>query len=85
MITDYIQAAMAKAKYEILDDDGSYYGHIPGLKGVWSNAKSLEMCRQELQEVLEGWILVGIRFGDKLPVIKGRRLKIPRKPSRAVG
>jgi predicted RNase H-like HicB family nuclease len=67
MLTEYIQAAMGKAKYEILSDDGSYYGRIPGFKGVWANADTLEDCRQELKEVLEGWIVVGVRFGDCLP------------------
>jgi hypothetical protein len=28
MLTEYIQAAMGKARYEILDD-GTYYGEIP--------------------------------------------------------
>ena len=41
MLTRYIEAAMAKAKYEILDD-GTYFGEIPGFRGVWSNARSLE-------------------------------------------
>lgn len=35
MLTDYIQAAMHKAHYEILEDDRSYYGEIPGFQGVW--------------------------------------------------
>jgi len=48
MLIQYIQAAMAKAKYEILSDDGTYYGRIPGFKGVWANADTLEVCRQEL-------------------------------------
>jgi len=31
----------------------------------------LEECRDELQSVLEDWLLVGIRFGDPLSVIDG--------------
>ncbi len=53
MLTDYIQAAMRRAKYEILEDNGTFYGEIPGFQGVWSNAATLEDCRRELQEVLE--------------------------------
>lgn len=52
MLTKYIQAAMNKARYEILDD-GTYYGEIPPCRGVWTNAKTLEACHQELQEVLD--------------------------------
>ncbi len=67
MLTEYIQAAMKRAKYEILKDDGTYYGEIPGFQGVWSNADTLEGCRQELQEVLEEWIVLGLALGQKLP------------------
>ncbi len=54
MLLDYIQAAMQRAKYEILPDDKTFYGHIPECQGVWANAATLEECRTELQEVLEG-------------------------------
>ena len=75
MLIEYINAALAKAKYEIVEDDGAIYGYIPRLKGVWANAATLEACRDELQSVLEGWILVGARFGDKLPAINSDRIK----------
>ena len=69
MLIEYINAALAKAKYEIVEDDGSIYGYIPKLKGVWANATTLEACRDELTSVLEGWILVGVRFGDESPTL----------------
>lgn len=48
MLTDYVDAATRRAKYEILSDDGTYYDEIPGSQGVWSNADLLEACRDEL-------------------------------------
>ena len=69
MLTDYIQAAMTRAKYEILEDDGTFICKIPGLKGVWANADTQDACRNELQEVLEGWVILGLRLGHTLPVI----------------
>lgn len=57
MLTQYIAAAMRQAKYEILSDDGTYYGEIPGFEGIWANTPSLEDCREELAEVLEEWML----------------------------
>jgi len=45
MLTKYIQAAMQRAHYEILEDDGTSYGSIPDLPGVWANAATLETCR----------------------------------------
>ena len=73
MLTSYIQAAMQRAKYEILEDD-TFYGEIPGLQGVYANAKTRDACREELQEVLEGWIILGLRLGHTLPEIEGIRI-----------
>jgi predicted RNase H-like HicB family nuclease len=66
MITQYIKSQFKKAAYKILDD-GTYFGEITGLKGVWANGKTLEICRQELQEVLEEWILLKLTDGDPIP------------------
>ena len=30
MIREYLQAAMKRAQYEVLEDDGTHYGEIPG-------------------------------------------------------
>ncbi len=76
MLTEYLRAAMAGAHYEILSDDGSFYGEIPQLEGVWANAKTLEECRQELQEALESWILVSVSRGLSVPPIGGVSLGI---------
>ena len=56
---------MHRARYEILPDDGTFYGEIPGFDGVYANAKTLEACREELEEVLEEWIL--LRVSKDLP------------------
>ncbi|MUL39044.1 type II toxin-antitoxin system HicB family antitoxin [Gloeocapsopsis dulcis] len=68
MLTNYIQAAMHQATYELLGD-GTFYGEIPGFQGVWANATTLEACREELQSALEDWILVRISDRLVLPVI----------------
>ncbi|MCS7190312.1 MAG: type II toxin-antitoxin system HicB family antitoxin [Fimbriimonadales bacterium] len=70
ILTDYIRAAMRHARYEILSD-GTYYGEIPGFQGVYANEATLEACRETLQEVLEGWILLGLRLGHTLPTVDG--------------
>lgn len=70
MLTDYIHAAMAKARFEVLDDR-TYYGSIRRFKGVWSNARTLIACRRELQEVLEEWIVINLRLGNHLPSLPG--------------
>lgn len=70
MLISYIHEAMRLAKYEILEDH-TYYGEIPGFQGVWANADSLDACREELQSVLEDWLVVGLRMGHELPVVAG--------------
>lgn len=45
MLTEYISAAIRKAVYEILPDDGSYYGEIPGFQGAYANTDTLGECR----------------------------------------
>jgi predicted RNase H-like HicB family nuclease len=79
MLSDYIAAAMKKATYEILEDK-SYYGEIPGVQGVFANASTLEGCRDELQEVLEGWMILGLRLGHPLPVVNGIDLNVTKVP-----
>jgi len=71
MIVQYIQKAMEKAHYEIIDDEEPYYGEIPECQGVWATGKTLEECRQNLEEVLEGWIVVRLQRGLNLPSIEG--------------
>lgn len=75
MLTDYIHAALQEAQYEILED-GTFFGRIPGLQGLWANAPSLEQCRDELQSTLGDWILVGVRLGHTIPVVKGIDINI---------
>lgn len=80
MLTTYINAAMAVATYEILkEDDGtsSYYGEIPPCRGVYAAADTLKRCQEELQEVLEDWLLLGFRLGHTIPIIDGIDLNLP--------
>ncbi|MBI4512279.1 MAG: type II toxin-antitoxin system HicB family antitoxin [Deltaproteobacteria bacterium] len=76
MLTDYIRSAMHRARFEILPDDKSFFGEIPGFEGVNANAATLEKCRDELGEVLEEWILVRVARNLPLPVVDGIELAV---------
>lgn len=76
MLTEYFRAAIRLARYEILEDDGSFYGEIPGFDGVWANAEVLEDCRDELEEVLEGWIVLSLSNNLPLPTVSGISLEV---------
>jgi len=79
MLTQYIQAAMKQARYEIFPDDGTFYGEIFTCEGVYANAETLEACREELQEVLEDWILLSLTLNLPLPVLDNIDLTITRE------
>jgi predicted RNase H-like HicB family nuclease len=80
MLTAYIQAAMRRAHYEILEDN-TFYGEIPGFQGVYANEGTLEACRDSLQEALEGWIILGLRLNHDLPVVDQIQLSQVMEPA----
>ena len=81
MIVEYIEAALARANYEIIRDEEPYYGEVPDLKGVWATGKTLEECRRKLAEVIEGWIIIRLRKGLPIPSLGKYRIKEPRELS----
>lgn len=75
MIIDYIEAAMAEAKYEIIEDEEPFYGEVPSLVGVWATGETLEECRKNLAEVIDGWIIVRLKKGLPIPPIGEHRIE----------
>ncbi len=76
MLLAYMKVALKHAKYEILEDDNSFYGEIPEYNGVYANSDTLKNCREELEEVLEEWLLFRIYKNLSIPIIDGVELKI---------
>jgi predicted RNase H-like HicB family nuclease len=77
MFAEYVDKAMQHAHIEQIEDD-TYYSSIPDFHGVWSNAATEDACRQDLREVLEGWILLNISDHTPLPTVDGMSLEIGR-------
>ena len=75
MLSEYLIKKLKIAKYKTLED-GSCFGAIPGLRGVWANAKNLRECKKELGEVLEEWMMLKIRNKENIP---GFEIKIDRR------
>lgn len=71
MLTVYIAAAMKPAVYDKLEP-----GETPEAPGVWATGSTVDATRDELQSVLEDWILVGVRLGHRLPVVDGIDLNV---------
>lgn len=75
MIAQYIDAALNRARYEVIEDEEPYYGEVPELAGVWATGKTLEECRRNLAEVLDGWLVVRLRRGLDVPAIAGHKIE----------
>lgn len=79
MIRDYIDMALKQAHYEMIDDEEPFYGEVAELQGVWATGKTLEECRQNLAEIIDGWVLIRLARGLPIPEICGVRIVPPRE------
>ena len=70
MIENFIQRHLAKAKSKMIDNKKRFYGEVPELRGVWATGKTLEECRQELREVIEGWLILRLKKNLPIPNFK---------------
>ena len=70
ILSDYVEAAMAQAVYDKLDD-GTFAGRIPPCQGVVAFGATLRKCEEELRSTLEDWVLVGLKMKHPLPLIAG--------------
>lgn len=80
MLSQYMDKVIQKAEYKKLDDE-TWFAEIPGFPGVWANASTVELCRSELLEVLEEWLLLKLRDGDRIPVVDGMKIQIAERIS----
>ncbi len=67
MIVEYINAAMERARYEMIEDDAPFYGEIADIQGVWASGATLEECRRRLAAALEDWLLFGLDRRKDIP------------------
>jgi len=70
MFQEFSEYYLNKAKYELIEDGKTYYGEISSLKGVWATGKTLEECRYNLLNTLEGWIILRLRKNLPIPNFK---------------
>jgi predicted RNase H-like HicB family nuclease len=76
MLSNYLHAAAQHATYEILPEDGDFYGEIALCPGVHATGKTLENCRASLLAALEDWVFFRIHRHLPLPVIDGVELSV---------
>ncbi|MEW6234683.1 MAG: type II toxin-antitoxin system HicB family antitoxin [Candidatus Omnitrophota bacterium] len=68
MLARYLDKPMEQSHFEKIEEEGIYWGEIPGLQGVWAKDATLEGCRNELREALSDWIALRLRLGLSMPV-----------------
>ncbi len=70
ILSEYVERAMERASYDKLED-GTFSGVVPQCPGVIAFSDTLRSCEDELQSVLEDWVLTGLKLRHRLPVING--------------
>jgi predicted RNase H-like HicB family nuclease len=66
MFSEYVETALSRAEYKVIEDDEPYFASVSELPGVWASGKTVEECRKELVEVIEEWIVA--RLQRSLPI-----------------
>ena len=75
MLGEYMDHAMSRARYEVLEDS-TCFGDIPGFDGLWASGGTQEECARELRETLEEWILLHIADHTPLPTVDNLSLEV---------
>ena len=77
MLTQYLQAALDRARYDLIEDEEPFYGEILELPGVWATGMTLEACRRNLASAVEDWLLFSIAKGMPIPPVAGLSIRLP--------
>jgi predicted RNase H-like HicB family nuclease len=60
-----VESLLSRASIDLLTD-GTYFGEIEGLAGVWGSGRSADECRGDLRSALEEWLAVSASHGELL-------------------
>jgi len=66
VISQYLTTALERARYRHIED-GTFAATVRGLPGVIATGATLEACRRDLAEVIEGWVRVRVARGLTVP------------------
>ncbi len=70
-LDEYMEAALATARYERIDGGTRVYGEVPSFRGVWADGTIRGEVREELRRVLRGWIDLQMERSGRLPPVNG--------------
>ena len=69
VLSEYLEGAIEQAEYDKLSD-GTFAGRIRGCPGVVAFGSALRDCERELRSTLEDWLLLGLKLGHPLPIVR---------------
>jgi predicted RNase H-like HicB family nuclease len=64
---------------DIPHEDGTFAVHVDGLRGVIATSRTVEECREDLIEVIEEWITIGLERGLDIPALDGHTIGVYRE------
>ena len=66
-IGEYVTKAIQRAIYEYCEETQNWCGYIRELPGCWAQGDTIETTRFQLIDVIEGWLILALQFGDAIP------------------
>jgi predicted RNase H-like HicB family nuclease len=73
-LSAYIEQALKMAEYE-RDENGVVVASVPNISGFFSQGENFEEARHNLQDAIEGNLLVALQLGFEIPQIAGVEMK----------
>jgi predicted RNase H-like HicB family nuclease len=81
MFAEYIQAALEKAQYKLIDNgEEPYFVDVPELDGVWATGRTVEDARGNCIKGLEDWIVAHLVWNLSVPTIRGDTISVSKEP-----
>jgi predicted RNase H-like HicB family nuclease len=73
-LSKYVEAALKKAEYE-KDENGIVIAKVPKANGFFAQGDTFEEARANLQDVIEGNVILALQLGFEIPHIEGVKIK----------
>ena len=81
-ISDYVQAALKRAHYEV-DENDVVVAHVPNASGFFSQGESFEEARDNLRDAIEGNVILALQLGLPIPPIEDIVIEVQDAPAYA--
>ena len=74
VLSKYVEAALKKAEYD-KDERGVIIAKVPKASGFFAQGDTFEEARANLQDVIEGNVLLALQLGLEIPPMEGIEIK----------